>query len=150
MDIVLKLRELRRMPGLSQEEAAVSSGVGMKSLSSFETGERIQSMKLSQLLQLLATYNLTPSEFFGAAVERAVFRELERLSPEETELIASFRALPQSIRHQHYFEPEYDEFKPRTLWSLSNAFTSALKALEPVPRFQLASFLGDLPLLAAA
>ena len=27
--------------------------------------------------------------------------------------------------HRHYFEPEYEEFKPRTMWSLSNAFTSA-------------------------
>ncbi len=38
--------------------------------------------------------------------------------------------------HRHYFEPELDEFKPRTLWSLSNAFTSAFKELDPVPRFK--------------
>ncbi|MEO8036278.1 MAG: DUF932 domain-containing protein [Acidobacteriota bacterium] len=38
--------------------------------------------------------------------------------------------------HRHYFEPEYDEFKPRTMWSLSNAFTSAFKTLEPIPRFR--------------
>ncbi|MGH9443123.1 MAG: helix-turn-helix domain-containing protein, partial [Thermoanaerobaculia bacterium] len=45
MDLVLKLRELRRMRGLSQREAALSSGIGEKTLSSFETGERIISMK---------------------------------------------------------------------------------------------------------
>jgi hypothetical protein len=27
--------------------------------------------------------------------------------------------------HDLYFEPKYEEFRPRTIWSLSNAFTSA-------------------------
>jgi ABC-type lipoprotein export system ATPase subunit len=98
MDIILKLRELRRMRGLTQEEAALSSGIGVKTLSSFETGQRISSMKLAHLMQLLATYDVTPAEFFGTTVERAVFRELERLSPQETEFIASFRALSESTR----------------------------------------------------
>lgn len=51
--------------------------------------------------------------------------------------------------HRLYFEPEHPEFEPRTAWSLSNAFTSAFKALPPVPRFQatakLGAFLGDRP-----
>jgi len=25
--------------------------------------------------------------------------------------------------HDLYFEPKYEEFRPRTIWSLSNAFT---------------------------
>lgn len=41
--------------------------------------------------------------------------------------------------HREYFEPEYDEFKPRTMWSLQNGFTSAIKKLEPVPQFQAAT-----------
>ena len=36
----------------------------------------------------------------------------------------------------HNFNPKYDEFQPRTLWSLSNAFTSAFKELEPIPQFR--------------
>ena len=48
--------------------------------------------------------------------------------------------------HRHYFQPEHDEFHPRTLWSLSNAFTSAFKALDPIPQYRatagLARFLG--------
>jgi transcriptional regulator with XRE-family HTH domain len=100
MDIVLKLRELRRMRGLTQKEAALSSGVGVKTLSSFETGMRLDSMKLCQLLQILAAYDVTPAEFFGAGVERAVFRELERLNPQETSIIASLRALPDAVRAQ--------------------------------------------------
>jgi hypothetical protein len=47
--------------------------------------------------------------------------------------------------HDHYFEPKYEDFRPRTLWSLSNAFTSAFKELDPIPQFKatakLASFL---------
>jgi len=35
-----------------------------------------------------------------------------------------------------YFEPKYEEFKPRTIWSLSNAFTSAFKELDLMPQFE--------------
>ena len=38
--------------------------------------------------------------------------------------------------HDLYFEPKYEEFRPRTIWSLSNAFTSAFKELGPIPQFQ--------------
>ncbi len=45
--------------------------------------------------------------------------------------------------HRFYFEPEAEEFVPRTLWSLSNSFTSAFKALKPVKQFQVTAKLGD-------
>jgi hypothetical protein len=38
--------------------------------------------------------------------------------------------------HEFYFNPQYEDFKARTLWSLSNAFTSAFKELEPIPQFK--------------
>jgi hypothetical protein len=42
-------------------------------------------------------------------------------------------------------ESQHEEFQARTLWSLSNAFTSAFKELEPNPQFRatakLAGFL---------
>ena len=47
--------------------------------------------------------------------------------------------------HDVYFNPQVQEFAPRTKWSLSNAFTSAFKELDPIPQFRatakLASFL---------
>jgi hypothetical protein len=46
--------------------------------------------------------------------------------------------------HDLYFEPNYDEFRPRTIWSLSNAFTSAFKELEPIPPFEAPAKLGEL------
>ena len=44
--------------------------------------------------------------------------------------------------HDLYFDRQYDEFKPRTVWSLSNAFTSASKALDPIPQFRATAKLG--------
>lgn len=47
--------------------------------------------------------------------------------------------------HDCYFNPQHEEFQPRTMWSLTNAFTSAFKELEPIPQFKatgkLAGFL---------
>ena len=45
--------------------------------------------------------------------------------------------------HRLYFEPQYPEFSPRTMWSLSNAFTSAFKKLDPVPQFKATAKLGE-------
>ena len=42
-----------------------------------------------------------------------------------------------------YFEPKYDEFRERTFWSLSNAFTSAFKELDPIPQFKATAKLGE-------
>ncbi len=51
--------------------------------------------------------------------------------------------------HDLYFSPSHEEFQSRTMWSLSNAFTSAFKELGPIPQFKatarLGAFLGQLP-----
>jgi hypothetical protein len=47
--------------------------------------------------------------------------------------------------HRLYFEPQYPEFAARTMWSLSNAFTSAFKKLDPVPQFKATAKLGEFP-----
>ncbi|HEX4783857.1 MAG TPA: hypothetical protein VH350_05910 [Candidatus Sulfotelmatobacter sp.] len=44
--------------------------------------------------------------------------------------------------HELYFNPEHEEFEPRTTWSLSNAFTSAFKELDPIPQFKATAKLG--------
>ncbi|HEU5163514.1 MAG TPA: helix-turn-helix domain-containing protein [Thermoanaerobaculia bacterium] len=99
MDVVLRLRELRRTRGLSQREAARLAGVGEKSISSFETGERLPSMKLAQLERLLHAYGVTMKEFFSETIDR-------KLAPwdvtEEDEaiedLVAELRHLPRKSR----------------------------------------------------
>jgi hypothetical protein len=45
--------------------------------------------------------------------------------------------------HDYYFQPPHDEFAPRTVWSLNNAFSGASKALEPIPLQRAASEIGQ-------
>ena len=45
--------------------------------------------------------------------------------------------------HDLYFEPKYEEFRLRTIWSLSNAFTSAFKELDPIPQFRATAKLAE-------
>jgi hypothetical protein len=56
--------------------------------------------------------------------------------------LAAPRHLARTV-HDLYFHPRYEEFEPRTMWSLSNAFTSALKELEPIPQFKATAKLGS-------
>jgi hypothetical protein len=44
--------------------------------------------------------------------------------------------------HRLYFQPQYEEFSRRTMWSLSNAFTSAFKELDPIPQFKATAKFG--------
>jgi hypothetical protein len=43
------------------------------------------------------------------------------------------------VVHRNFFHPEHEEFKSATLWSLSNAFTSAFKQLKPFQQFKAAA-----------
>ncbi len=47
--------------------------------------------------------------------------------------------------HDLYFEPKYDEFRPRAIWSLSNAFTSAFKEPRTRPAIQGHGQAGRIP-----
>ncbi len=52
--------------------------------------------------------------------------------------------------HDLYFNPQAEEFAPRTTWSLSNAFTSAFKELDPIPQFKATAMLASFLELATA
>src|ERR1043166_8704533 len=99
MDLVLKLREIRRMRGLSQKDVAKLSGVGEKTISSFETGERIGSLKLAQLKRLLSVYGLTEAEFFGGTIEQAIAPwELDEHQMATTRLLDDLHTLPKPVQ----------------------------------------------------
>jgi len=99
MDLVLKLREVRRLRGLSQKDVARLSGVGEKTISSFETGERIGSMKLAQLKRLLAVYDLTEQDFFGASIEKQIAPwELDEEQMALTRLLDDLRVIPKQAK----------------------------------------------------
>jgi hypothetical protein len=44
--------------------------------------------------------------------------------------------------HELYFTPQHPDFEARTIWSLSNAFTSAFQELDPIPQFRATATLG--------
>jgi len=46
--------------------------------------------------------------------------------------------------HQEYFNPRHEEFAPRNLWSLQNAFTEVFKKLDPMPQLKALQSLNDL------
>lgn len=96
VDIVLRLRELRRMSGLSQKELSLLSGIGEKTISSFETGCRIDTMKVSQLRRLLAVYGVSEAEFFGDEFEEMLRDEDAFFS--SSSVLRGLVELPQSIR----------------------------------------------------
>ncbi|MDQ3279870.1 MAG: helix-turn-helix domain-containing protein [Acidobacteriota bacterium] len=99
MDLVLKLREIRRLRGLSQKDVARLSGVGEKTISSFETGQRIGSLKLEQLRSMLSVYGLTEAEFFGGSIEREIAPwELDEDECAAQRLFDELRALPKQVQ----------------------------------------------------
>ena len=75
----------------------------------------------------------------------------DRLSDEDAKLVI-YRAFVEGelpvprylarIVRDNYFQPRYDEFAPRTAWSLSNAFTSAFQDLDSIPKFRAAAKIG--------
>jgi transcriptional regulator with XRE-family HTH domain len=94
MDLVLKLRELRRMRNLTQHEVARRTGIGVKTISSFETGDRIHSITVAQLTKLLDAYAVPIPQFFSSSFDRDVapwmFEEQSALA----KLLADIEKLP--------------------------------------------------------
>ena len=99
VDLVLKLREIRRMRGLSQRDVARLSGVGEKTISSFETGDRIGSLKLAQLGRLLGAYGLTEAEFFSGSLEKEIAPwEIDEDEMATSRLLDDLHTLPKPIQ----------------------------------------------------
>jgi hypothetical protein len=73
--------------------------------------------------------------------------------PEDTAKLVIYRAfvegeldVPKHLArrgHDEYFNPRVEEFAPRTVWSLSNAFTTTFKDLDPIPQFRATAKLGS-------
>jgi transcriptional regulator with XRE-family HTH domain len=99
VDIVLRLRELRRSLGLQQKDVALLSGIGEKSISSFETGARIDAMKIGQLRRLLRVYGVTETEFFSENLESLLgFDESPASQEGAFSIWRRMRELPEPVR----------------------------------------------------
>ena len=98
MDIVLRLRELRRLRGISQKDVALRSGIGEKSISSFETGDRVMSMKVAQLQRLLRVYGVSLSEFFSSSLDLKLAPWDDSLETDAARLFEDLAELPLESR----------------------------------------------------
>ena len=86
-------------------------------------------------------------------MKRQVEQWQESQIPDVTAKLIIYRAFidgeldaPSSLMasvHQNYFQSMHQEFSTRTLWSLSKAFTSAFKELDPIPQFKATAKLGE-------
>lgn len=76
-EILIALRSLRQDACLTQPQLAELSGIGMKTISSFESGRRIESMKVIQLQRLVNALGMTLLEFF-AHVAKAFESEMKK------------------------------------------------------------------------
>lgn len=97
--------------------------------------ERLQEAERTMELHIesLASHLLTDFEAKSIIYDAFVSREF---------------GLPQGLFmniHELYFKPSkvVPDFQPRTMWSLSNAFTSAFKRLVPIQRFRCTAKLAD-------
>jgi transcriptional regulator with XRE-family HTH domain len=101
MDIVIRLRELRRIRGLSQREVSRLTGIGFRTISGFETGARIGSMKLEQLESLLKVYGVSESEFFSEELELKLTPwDAEKERNQKERLLRDIESLPEEARHK--------------------------------------------------
>jgi hypothetical protein len=50
--------------------------------------------------------------------------------------------LLKTVHHEFFVAPAHEEFRPQTVWSLENAFTTAFKELKPVRQYEAAAKLG--------
>ena len=51
-------------------------------------------------------------------------------------------SLFRTVHSEYFVKPSYEEFKPRTVFSLENAFTTAFKKLQPLQQFEQTARLG--------
>lgn len=67
IDIPLRLRVARERAEMTQRVAARLAGLDKGSISSWETGKRIDSLTVTNLLKLMKIYRVHPAHFFSDA-----------------------------------------------------------------------------------
>lgn len=104
-----KIYLLRQRVGLTQNGLAMASGIGVKTLSSFETGMRTYAMKVAQLDKIVTACGWTLERFFSWDVENldeivddddlddlSIDERYDRLSP-----VSPYPTLQSSLNPNH-------------------------------------------------
>jgi len=97
-----------------------------------DRGRDARAGKTGSAIRYLCIYNVTlwrAQQLTSATAKLIIYRAFV-----EDELDAP-KHLARRV-HELYFAPGHEDFQPRTMWSLSNAFTSAFKELDPIPQFK--------------
>jgi|GEM_PF-1590314 len=83
-------------------------------------------------------------------LQRAIRVKRYRKLPDDEARVTIYRAfmeerfpvkLMKSV-HNNYFEPKYEAFESRSVWSLENAFTESFKELLPIKQYEVTAKLG--------
>jgi hypothetical protein len=82
-----------------------------------EIGQAVQSLEQFRAAEIARISHMRATEITDESAESLMLRGYERG-------IVSHRLLPQVIRE--WRQPRFEEFRPRTLWAIYNAFTSTL------------------------
>ncbi len=96
VDWCFRLRLYREAAGLTQREAGELSGLGSGYVSAFETGFRLDSLKVKHVEKLLAVYGVPLAQFFG---ERDVPLEADDFQGPELPAIVKIEQALQTIPH---------------------------------------------------
>ncbi len=123
VNVPLRLRIYRDRAGLTQKEAAAKSSVHEKTISSYESGARVTSMKLTHLAMLCVAYGVGLDEFLspknrieeGECDERPFV--IEERQSENAEVVA--RQVPIDPLRNH--RPSDDSRYPAPQSSLARA-----------------------------
>jgi hypothetical protein len=73
-------------------------------------------------------------------VERGGWADVARQLPVTSSVWIS---VPRSLSRRVFVLNQYDEFAPKTIWSLSNDFASTFKDLNPISQFKKFARLGE-------
>jgi len=87
----------------------------------------------------LRSWRFKASDKLIAWLEAATFMSTKKQSKSTGR--ACWRQAPRNRTRR--IRAKYEEFRPQTIWSLSNAFTSAFKELDPIPQFKATAKLGE-------
>ena len=132
----------------------VSNGRRLQFVTLFQTRSRQYSSKHSKSFPLLDCISVGVHRFIEATELRARSKRGRKVNSPVSPRRWSFTQLLRKANWKRQTTlpapcmtctsmSRCEEFRPRTIWSISNSFTSTFKELEPIPQFKATAKLGE-------